>query len=172
MQRNAVFYAQSIKVISNSFAILWTVACQGPLSMGFSKQEFWSGLPFPSAGDLLDPEIEPMSHWQRDSLLLSHLRRPCMVTCTKEHYTVIPKRWLRCPCIDMKIHPWYSQRDAPKDFKILSLYCKKLIDVDIYRSHPVEKEMATRSSILAWRIPWTEGLAGYTPWGLQRDTTE
>ena len=50
MQRNAVFYAQSIKVVSNSFAILWTVACQGPLSMGFSKQEFWSGLPFPPPG--------------------------------------------------------------------------------------------------------------------------
>ena len=37
----------------------WTVAYQAPLSMGFSKQEYWSGLPFPSPGDLPDPEIEP-----------------------------------------------------------------------------------------------------------------
>ena len=39
---------------------LWTVACQVPLSMGFSRQAYWSGLPFPSPGDLLDPEIEPV----------------------------------------------------------------------------------------------------------------
>ena len=37
----------------------WTVARHAPLSMGFSRQEYWSGLPFPSPGDLLDPGIEP-----------------------------------------------------------------------------------------------------------------
>ena len=41
--------------------IPWTVACQAPLSMGFSRQEYWSGLPFPSPGDLPDPGIEPRS---------------------------------------------------------------------------------------------------------------
>ena len=40
------------------FATLWTVACQAPLSMGFSRQEYWSGLPFPSPGDLPNPGIE------------------------------------------------------------------------------------------------------------------
>ena len=43
------------------FATLWTVAHQPPLFMGFSRQEYWSGLPFPSPGDLPDPEIEPAS---------------------------------------------------------------------------------------------------------------
>ena len=38
-----------------------TVACQAPLSMEFSRQEYWSGLPFPSPGDLPDPEIKPES---------------------------------------------------------------------------------------------------------------
>ena len=38
-----------------------TTARQAPLSMGFSRQEYWSGLPFPSPGDLPDPEIEPRS---------------------------------------------------------------------------------------------------------------
>ena len=42
-----------------SLANPWTVACQAPLSMGFSRQEYWSGLPFPSPADLPDPEIEP-----------------------------------------------------------------------------------------------------------------
>ena len=43
------------------FTILWTVAHQVPLSIGFSMQEYWSGLPFPSPGTLLDPGIEPGS---------------------------------------------------------------------------------------------------------------
>ena len=43
------------------FVIPWTVAYQAPLSMGFSRQEYWSGLPVPSLGDLLDPGIEPGS---------------------------------------------------------------------------------------------------------------
>ena len=40
---------------------LWTVARQAPLSVGFSRQEYWSGLSFPSPGDLPDPGIEPAS---------------------------------------------------------------------------------------------------------------
>ena len=43
------------------FVTPWTVARQAPLSMGFSRQEYWSGLPFPSPGDLPDPGIEPAS---------------------------------------------------------------------------------------------------------------
>ena len=39
----------------------WTVACQAPLSMEFSRQEYWSGLSFPSLGVLSDPGIEPVS---------------------------------------------------------------------------------------------------------------
>ena len=43
------------------FVTPWTVACQAPPSMGFSRQEYWSGLPFPSPGDLPNPGIEPGS---------------------------------------------------------------------------------------------------------------
>ena len=53
--------------------IPWTVDQQAPLSMGFSRQEYWSELPFPSPGDLPDPGIQPMSPaLQADSLPLSH----------------------------------------------------------------------------------------------------
>ena len=52
-----------------TLATLWTVAHQAPLSMEFSRQEYWSGLPFPSPGDLPDPGIEPGSPaLQADSL--------------------------------------------------------------------------------------------------------
>ena len=47
----------------------WTVAYQAPPSMGFSRQEYWGGLPFPSPGDLPDPGIEPWSpSFQADAL--------------------------------------------------------------------------------------------------------
>ena len=42
-------------------AIPWTIACQAPLPLGFPRQEYWTGLPFPSPGDLPDPGIESMS---------------------------------------------------------------------------------------------------------------
>ena len=44
-----------------TLAIPWTIACQAPLFMGFSRQEYWNGLPFPSSGHLPDPGIEPGS---------------------------------------------------------------------------------------------------------------
>ena len=47
--------------MSDTFASLGTVAHQAPLSMGFLRQEHWSGLPFPSPEDLPDPGIEPAS---------------------------------------------------------------------------------------------------------------
>ena len=43
------------------FATPWSAALQAPLSMGFSRQEYWSGLPFLSPGDLPEPGIEPVS---------------------------------------------------------------------------------------------------------------
>ena len=72
----------------------WTVACQAPLSMEFFGQEYWSGLPFPSPEDLLDPGIEPMSPaWQVDFLPLSYLGSPqrllVMVKVTYEFSNMI-----------------------------------------------------------------------------------
>ena len=61
----------------------WIVASQAPLSMRFSRQEYWSGLPFPSPGDLRNPGIEAASSesftLQADSLLLEPLGKPMNV---------------------------------------------------------------------------------------------
>ena len=56
-------YSDIVKSLScvQLFATLWTVAYQAPPSMGFSKQDYWSGLPFPSPGDLPNPGIKPRS---------------------------------------------------------------------------------------------------------------
>ena len=58
-----IYYIRKVRSVSHSaasqlFAIQWTVALQAPLSMEFSRQEYWSGLPFASPGDLPDPGIK------------------------------------------------------------------------------------------------------------------
>ena len=64
-------------VVSDSVATPWTVACEAPLPMEFSRKEYWNGLSFLIPGDLPDPGIRPASPvfpaLQADSLLLSHL---------------------------------------------------------------------------------------------------
>ena len=67
-----LFESESVSssVLSNSLRLSWTIAHQAPLSMEFSRQEFWSELSFPPPGDLPDPGIEPGSPaLQADSLL-------------------------------------------------------------------------------------------------------
>ena len=74
------------------FATSWTIACQAPLSMGFPREEYWSGLPLPLAGDLPVPGIEPSSPvspaLQADSL------PPCHQESTPHqillHFSVVP----------------------------------------------------------------------------------
>ena len=58
-----------------TFVTPWTVARQVPLPMGFSRQEYWSGLPFPSPGDLTNPGIKPRSPAFQANSLLTVLRR-------------------------------------------------------------------------------------------------
>ena len=66
--------AKVASVVSNS-ATLWTVAHQVPLSVGFSRQEYWSGMPCSPPGDFPNPAIEPcllcLLHWQAGSLPLA-----------------------------------------------------------------------------------------------------
>ena len=74
VERNELGFVVRVKVKSLSrvqlFETPWTVTYQALLSMGFSRQEYWSGLPFPSPGDLSDPAIEPGSPaLQADALL-------------------------------------------------------------------------------------------------------
>jgi len=69
-------YVCSVASFVSNSATLWTVAHQAPLSLEFSRQEYWNELPCPPPGDVPDPGIEPTSPvppaLQVDSLLLSH----------------------------------------------------------------------------------------------------
>ena len=84
--QNAPLYIASIQwgqsllfshsAIANSFAAPWTIAHQAPLSLGFPRQEYWSGLPFPSPGILIQGSNLCLVHWQAGSLPLSHQAGP------------------------------------------------------------------------------------------------
>ena len=99
------------------FATPWTVTYQAPPSMGFSRQECWSGLLFPSPGDFPYPGIEPGSPTLQADALLSE-----------------PPGWVQSLGLE----------------------------------NPLEKGMATPSSILAWWIPWTGEFGGLQSMGSQK----
>ena len=63
-------------VMSDSFVTLWTVALQAPPSMGFSRQEYWSGLPCPPAGDLPNPGIKPGSPGRNIGIHFAYSQQP------------------------------------------------------------------------------------------------
>ena len=83
------------------FATPLTIALQAPPSMGFPRQEYWSGLSFPSPGDLPAQGSNPhLLHWQVNSLPLSHLGSPCwrvpssiFNTCLFSFYSACSKLW-------------------------------------------------------------------------------
>ena len=112
------------------FATLWTIEHQALLSMGFSRQEYWSRLPCPPPGDLPDPGIEPKSPvspaLQANSLPLSLQGSKSTIL----QYKYLPQKRLS----------------------------RKLM----------EKEIATHSSTLAWKIPWTEEPGRLQSMGLQK----
>ena len=81
-------------LVAKSCLTLWTIAHQAPLSMGFSRKEYWSRLPCPSLGDLPDPGIAPVSPaWQADSLPLSHEGSPSLI-CVLYRSQAGPVLWL------------------------------------------------------------------------------
>ena len=87
-------------VVSSSFMTPWTVAHQAPLSMDFPRQEYWSGLPFSTLGDLLDPGIEPMSHV---SCIGRRILYHCATWEAHQQSTQIPDH---CPLLDYILSSW------------------------------------------------------------------
>ena len=91
----------------------WTIARQAPLSMGFSRQEYWSGLPLPSPGDLPNLEIEPGSPaLQADSLPSEPQGEPkilCCHCCSVAQLCPTICNPVDCSCRDMQVKPYLFQ---------------------------------------------------------------
>ena len=126
------------------FATPWTVAYQTPPSIGFSRQEYWSGLPFPSLGDLLNPGTEPRSPTlQADSLPSEPPGTgsiPGSGRSTREGIGYP----LQYSCASL-VAQLVKNLPTMSETWVASLGWED----------PLEKELATHSSILAWRMPWT-----------------
>ena len=104
-------------VTSNSLGP-WTVAPQAPLSMGFSRQEYWSGLPFPPPGDLPDPEMEPTT--------------PASPALAGGFFTTAPPGKSEIMCTDglFYIYNYISgERRNILFFKVSFQYHKKIFDI-------------------------------------------
>ena len=100
------FVVQSLSHVQ-LFVTPWTIAHQAPLSMGFPRQEYWSGLPFPSPGDLPEPGIKPgCPALQADSLL--ELQRKTF-SLLLEKLFIRYHIWKKC-CLPSRFKKYGSQR--------------------------------------------------------------
>ena len=129
--------------------IPWAVARQAPLSMEFSGQEYWSGLPFPSPGDLPNPEIEPESLVSPalavDLFSLAPLMKPYFIKKKKKKYLLRTKRGARASQMVLVVkNPPVNAGDI------------RDVGSSLGQEDPLEEGMATHSSILAWGILWIE----------------
>ena len=138
------------------FRTPWTVACQALLSMQFARQEYWSGLPFPSPGDLLDPGIK-----------LASLVSPALAdgffttSTTSREGNGTP---LQYSCLENPTGRgawWAAVHGVAKSWIQLSDF------TFTFHCHTLEKEVATHSSVLAWRIPGTGEPGRLLSMGLQ-----
>ena len=133
------------------FAAPWTVAHQTPLSMGFSRQEYWiayallQGI-FPTQG--LNPHLLCLLHWEASALQLVPPGKPYLRDIKENSFS----HWSSLMAQMVKnLTARQEARVQPLD-----------------QEDPLEKEMATHSSILAWRIPWTEEPGGLQSTALQK----
>ena len=133
----------------DAFATPWTVAHQDLLSMGFPRQEYWSGLPFPSPGESSLPRDRTcvsctgrhiLNHWTtRKAPLIQH------------HKLNIPIIWVVPPRNFLRLGGAVGQESTCQ--------CRRHKRCEFnprVRKIPLEKETATHSSMLVWEIPRTE----------------
>ena len=174
------------------FATLWTVACQDPLSMGFSRQEYWSGLPFLPPGDLPNPGIQPSSPALIGRFFTTEPPgKPAHVyicyyylhiVCTIIPLDLFSQHIMNLYDIGIYLKPcsfWVLMHIAIFEYLEVLRY---IIMAQTVKKSPaiweiqarslgweyrLDKRMTTHSSILAWRNSWTE-----EPWIAELDTTE
>ena len=127
-------------VMSDSFMTPWTLVHQVLLSMGFSRQEYWSGLPFPSAGDLPDPEIKLAS------LCVSRVGRQILYHCAV---------WETQSIIERRRNPlWYLHPEILRSKRnILRMKLQSSMRVERTKSFPHFNSAQRNSVPLAFLVP-------------------
>ena len=124
-------------LMTSDSANLWTGVLQAPLSMEISRQEYWSVLPFPSPGDLPDPEIEPGSH-----------------ALAGGFFTTAPSVIQLLSRVRLFTTPWTAAHQASLSFTI-SRSLLKLMSI----------ESVLPSNISSSVVPFSSCLQSFTAWG-------
>ena len=136
------------------FVTLWTIAGQAPLSMGFFRLKSWNWWPYPPPGHPLSQgwnlRLLHFLHWQTDSLPLA----PPGKSNGKDSEYNWGREWVN----RLSYSSNGKESPAMKENRVHFLGWEV----------PLEKGMAIHSSILAWRIPWTQKPGGRQSMGLQR----
>ena len=149
------------------FATPWTRQ-----SMEFSRQEYWSGLPLPSPGDLPNPGIKPRSPALLEGSLPAEPpgkpknTRVGGLSLLQQIFPAQESHWGLLHCSQEQFFTSWDTREPP-------CQCEghKSCKFDPWvRKNLLEEEMATYSSILAWKIPWTEEPGSLSPWGQENQT--
>ena len=129
----------------------WTVTCQSPLPMRFSRQEYWSGLPFPSSGDFPNSGTEPR--------------------CLALHVDSLPTDlWGKSLFIYLWRYTYWRASLVAHMVKNLPAVQEAWVQ-SLSWEDPLEEGMATHSSILAWRIPVGRGAWRATVHGVAQSRT-
>ena len=141
----------------------WTVAYQAPPSMGFSRQEYWSGVPLPSPSGGLRVCNQLWVRWLCWSWLAPwHMWGSASYEWPQLGWTQISSTSHISSAVYQGIFSWQWQ--DPKNLPAM----QETWVLSLGWEDPLEKGMATHSSILAWRSPWTEEPGGLQSLGLQR----
>ena len=146
------------------FATPWTVAYQAPPSMGFSRQEYWSGLPFPSPGDLPDRGVEPGSpEFQAEALTSEPPGKLCsslsnLVDCSTPGSCVL--HYLLCPPLSPRVCSISCQ---------LSWWCHPTISTSVVPFFSCPLRVFSNESALCIRWPkcWSFSFASVLPMNIQ-----
>ena len=128
IHRNHLHSYVKVKSLSHVrlFAIPWTVVYQTSLSMGFSRQEYWSGVPFPSPGDLPDQgsnrgllhcrqKLYPLSHQRSPRHPYFSLKGPFGTASSSQHQSLVPL--ISSTCFSGS-HPWEFSGRGRRELKI------------------------------------------------------
>ena len=146
-----------------TFATSWTVDFQVPLFMGFPRQEYWSGLPFPPPGDVPNPEIRPSSSALAGEFFITEPPGKPMFS----HCSVGRRQWhpTQYSCLENPMDGgawWAAVHGVAKSRTLLSDF------TFTFHFHALEKAMAPHSSTLAWRIPGMGDPGGLPSMGSHR----
>ena len=154
-QRRVHTFMLSRSVLSDS-SPLWAVAHQAPLSMGFSRQEYWSGLPFPFPGNLPNAGIKPSPPALADGFFITEPPGKQTLVHGLNYYYYFCRI-----CINLGLSWWLSDKESSCQYRRCGFN-------PWVRKMPRRRKWQPTPVFLPGESPGQRSLVGYSPWGCRR----